>query len=1045
MHMKWREQLLAKTVLAGVASLGVPGLLAAGVIVSAPVAMAQDYTSGNLSGTVVDTNGAPVVGAQVTVTSQAQGFSRQSTTNSTGEFRVPLVPQGAYTVTVVKAGLQSISAPDLRVQVGADNSYRLVLEPETSRDVITVTGVKAIEDFAQTTTGISIDVADFAEKMPIARNITALTLLAPTAVPIDQTFALNGSAQLLAPASIGGASGGENAFFVNGLNITNFVNGLGGANVPFYFYQNVDVKTGGYQAEFGRATGGVINAVTKSGSNDFEAAIHIDYQPDDLREDARNTATRQYSLFGVDEQSVAVEASGPIIPDHLFIYGLAQWQKLETSAATTGGTYVEDRIGDPFYGVKVDGYITDDHHLEFTWFDTSAKRKRDNYSFNTATDVIGAAPLSSETLRLGGESYVGRYTGSFGDDLVLSAAYGKMEVDQASLTSLAGVARVQDARATISPSGTDRSIQRTAARTDPFLSERTFYRADVDYYLDFYGQHHFRAGYDKEETVLTEQSQRNGGANYTYSTAAAGNTLGLAVGQEYIQRRVFTSGGGFEGSSEALYLQDQWDVTDQLNLQIGWRMDKFALADPNGAVFQEFTDEQALRLGASYDVFGDGSGKLSAFYGRYYLPIASNTSFRIAAPAIDFTEFFRPVGGGLYFGTAAATNATATTGLNATTGLPTAGLGPQIVGAASLQACPAGVGSLAAAGTVACSVRDDGDSKPLETLTARDLGSTYEDEYSIGYTQQINSDLSAGVSLMYRNLGRVAEDVLIDQGVLAYCARNNIVGCGATFSGQHAYLILNPGFGADVQLSAADALPNGATRIQLTEADLGLPKARREYIGLTFDFNREFDGVWGLAGSYTLSRSEGNFEGALKSDTGQTDAGIVSDFDFLSFLPGQYGLLPNHHAHQFKLYGTYSPFENFLIGANASVISPRHYGCIGLAPGTYANGDGAVANDSYGVENARFCNDLVVDRGSRFTADWVTRFDVSFRYTVPEMAFVPGEITLRADIFNLFNLDGATDAYEFGELDGGGPDPQYGEDTWLQTPRYVRFGLDYQF
>jgi hypothetical protein len=1042
--MKFRKRMLARTILAGLSAAGMPAALTIGAAIMAPQASAQsDYSNGSLSGTVVDQDGKPVSGASVSVQSQAQGFTRTTTTDSSGAFRVPLIPQGAYTVTVAATGLQTISAKDLRVQVGADNSYRLVLEPASSTEVIVVTGVRPQEEFSQTTTGISVDIEEFNERMPIARNITAITLLAPTAVPIDQIFAANGSAQLLAPASIGGASGGENAFFVNGLNITNFVNGLGGASVPFYFYQNVDVKTGGYQAEFGRATGGVINATTKAGGNDFEFGFHADYQPDSLREDGRDTATQQYSLFGYDERSFTAEASGPIIPDHLFFYVLGQWQTTEYESAVTTGTYTENRLGAPFYGLKLDGYITDDHHIEFTWFDSSTVRKRDVFAFNPTTNVIAGTRSSAERLQLGGENYVARYTGSFGDNLVVSAAYGRMETDQSLTTNLSGTPRVQDGRLGITPSLIDRSPQRTAAGVNPFLAEREFYRADVDYFIDFFGAHHFRGGYDKEETVLTENSVRNGGANYTYSTASATNTLGLATGQEYLQRRVFISGGGFEGSSEAFYIQDSWDATDQLNIQLGWRLDKFALADPNGTVFQEFDDEQALRLGVSYDVFGDGSAKLYGFAGRYYLPIASNTSFRIAAPAVDFTEFFRPAGGGLYFGTGPATNATATNGINPANGLPTAGLGPQITGAASLQLCPAGVPSIAAAGTRACSVRDDGTSHDLSTLTSTDLGSTYEDEYSIGYSQQINDKWSAGVSLMYRNLGRVSEDVLIDQGIFAYCARNNIAGCGNLYSGQDAYVILNPGFSANVNLPVA--LPGGITNITLTADDLGLPKVRREYIGLTFDFNREFDGKWGLGGSYTLSRSEGNFEGALKSDTGQTDAGIVSDFDFLSFLPGQYGLLPNHHAHQFKLMGTYAITPDFLVGMNASVISPRHYGCIGLAPGTYANGDGAVANNSYGVENARFCNGVVVDRGSRFTADWVTRIDLSFRYTLPESIMPFGELTLRADIFNVLNLDSATDGYEFGELDGGGPDADYREDTYIQTPRYFRFGMDYKF
>jgi hypothetical protein len=169
----------------------------------------------------------------------------------------------------------------------------------------------------------------------------------------------------------------------------------------------------------------------------------------------------------------------------------------------------------------------------------------------------------------------------------------------------------------------------------------------------------------------------------------------------------------------------------------------------------------------------------------------------------------------------------------------------------------------------------------------------------------------------------------------------------------------------------------------------------------------------------------------------------VSDFDFLAFIPGQYGLLPNHHAHQFKLFGSYAVTDSLLFGANASVISPRHYGCIGWAPGDYK--DGGVANDSYGVENARFCGGKIVNRGSAFKADWVTRLDLSVRYTVPESFSRAGNLVLRADVFNLFNLQNVQESYEFGEVDGGAPDPDYMRPVAYQTPRSVRVGFDWQF
>src|SRR3546814_7127952 len=83
-------------------------------------------------------------------------------------------------------------------------------------------------------------------------------------------------------ASLGGATVAENAYYINGLNITNFENYLGSAPVPFEFFRSVEVKTGGYQAEYGRATGGISNAASKAGTNDLTAGLHLNWEPDGL-------------------------------------------------------------------------------------------------------------------------------------------------------------------------------------------------------------------------------------------------------------------------------------------------------------------------------------------------------------------------------------------------------------------------------------------------------------------------------------------------------------------------------------------------------------------------------------------------------------------------------------------------------------------------------------------------------------------------------------------------------------------------------------------
>ncbi|WP_425989541.1 TonB-dependent receptor [Brevundimonas sp. TWP2-3-2] len=1062
-----RQRMLATTMMGGAAILALAALPVVALVAAPTAAVAQDYTNGTLTGTVGGANGEPISGATVTVVSNAQGISRSATTGANGQFRVPLIPTGSYTVTVAASGFDNVS-DDVSVGLG-NNSYVFTLGAAGASgsdvDDIVVTGVRRSLDMSRAATGVSIDVDQLIENVPVARNITAITLLAPGAVVGDSQFAI-GQSQLQAPPALGGSGPAENAFFVNGLNITNFVTGLGGATVPFEFYKNVEVKTGGYSAEFGRATGGIINATTKSGTNDFVVELHGTWAPDSLREDAPNTPSGpQYAgavnaLAEFEEKTLTLEVGGPIIRDRLFAYGIVAYNDTESqsaSSAGTTGTLNRDVFSDdPFYGVKLDGYITADHRLEFTYFDTTSSRTRTAFNYTPGTGAIGTTALNSTLLNQGGENWVGRYTGTFTDWLTVSAAYGETTIDSSSLVQPTAESLVQDARrdaAGLSLSNARRSRQ-TSAASSPQLAERKFYRADADVYFDLFGQHHVRFGYDHEDTTLTTFSIRNGGGNYVYNTASAATatSLGITVGQEYATRRIFTSGGGFDGVNEAYYIHDSWDVSDRLNLQIGFRNDNFQTANTAGVTFIDFENNYAARLGATYDPIGDGTSKFYGSYGRYFLPPVSNTAFRIAAPAIDITEFYLPTGSARFFGGSAGS----TTGFDATTGLPTGGFGPQITNRPSFQACPAGTGTTAPAGAISCSVRNNGSQPDPRTLVATNLEATYEDEFIVGYESQVSDLWTLGVKAIYRNLGTIAEDALLDSGVVNYCRRNNIAltnaqhtGCFDLYNGQSLYRIINPGSAATIVVD----LPNAAgvlseQTINLTEADLPFPKVRREYTALEFTFDRAFDGVWGLTGSYTLSKSDGNTEGGVKSDVGQVDAGITQDFDFLSFLPGSAGLLPNHRAHQFKLYGSWQVFDNFTVGANLSVTSPRHYGCIGLAPPDYANGDGAVANDSYGAA-ARFCKasatspSLVVDRGSALESDWTTRFDLALRYSLDDI--VPGNLVLRADIINVFNLQGVTQINEFGEDDSGNLDATYGAPTVYQAPRSVRFGFDWAF
>lgn len=1017
----------------GTAALLAAAALPAAAVVLAPTAVsAQDYTSGTLSGTVTDESGAPVSNATVTVVSNETGLTRNLTTGSSGQFRAPLVPIGSYTVTIQAPGYGS-AVQTAAVRLGSESSYSFVLASggATNVDDIVVTGARQTLAFNENTTGLVVDVEELVKTVPVGRSITAVTLLAPSTVQGDSAFGD-------VPA-IGGASVAENAFYVNGLNITNFDNYIGASLVPFDFYRSVEVKTGGYPAEFGRATGGIINAVTKSGSNDFTFAIRGNTVLDSLRENAPDTYSARNETDESESTSLVFEAGGPIIRDRLFFFALAQFQDNTSFNAGQTGSYTYQENDDPFYGVKLDGYITDDHRLEFTWFDTTREFRQYTGAYDNATDTVLSRPDVPTRISQGGESFVARYTGQFTDWLSLSAAYGKNEDSNNTIPASFDVEYAQDNRGAnpvrVSPG------QTASTTIFPRNTSREFYRADADMFFSMFGDHHVRMGYELEKTTLEKNQQRTGdlvGA-WLYWTADASTPQAqggnLAPGEDYVELNIFRAGGEFEGENEAFYIQDSWDVTDRLSLNLGVRLDKFALFNAAGEEYVSFDNEIGPRLGFTYDPTGEGTDRVFGSYGIYYLPVASNTAFRQAGSELYYSEYYRVSNGG--------------------NGQPyqadgSPNLGAQIINWAGATPCPGGQGAgLSADGTPGCRVTGRGEVPDTAALSAHNLKSTQEEEFIIGYERRFNDLWSASATVIYRDLLRNAEDVAIDAAVLNYCASEGIdtvreagtaadpfAGCDAIWTGFHQYVIVNPGVASEITLS--DPLPGETTArtINFSAADLNYPKATRTYTALELEFKRAFDGIWALQGSWTISESIGNTEGYVKSDNGQTDAGITQDFDQPGLTDGSFGLLPNHRGHVFKLFGSYQLTDNLLIGGNVNISSPRPYGCIGVHPT-----DGFA--QAYGAASY-FCDGVSTPRGTVFESDWIKQVDMSVRYNVP-INVGAGELVLRADVFNIFNFRGVNDLNEFGELNNGATNPNYRAPIAYQTPRYVRLGFDLTF
>ncbi len=284
------------------------------------VASAQD-TTGTLSGKLTDTQGLAVPGATVTVTGP-QG-AKTFVTDADGRFNAPFLTPGSYGI---RAELQGFKATDIKaisVQLGQTTDVSIKMEVGGLTETVEVTASTVVIDNTSTTTGAVLS-SDLLAKVPVGRRFSDALYLAPG-------VSSSGSAGRANP-SISGGSGLDNQYVVDGVNVTNqgygalgsysIIFGSLGNSTPFDFIKEIQVKTGGYEAEYGQSTGGVVNVVTKSGSNNFRGSLFAYSRPGALQADYKEfQSTNGTVQFGKNEQSDAgVEISGPIIQNKRVLF-----------------------------------------------------------------------------------------------------------------------------------------------------------------------------------------------------------------------------------------------------------------------------------------------------------------------------------------------------------------------------------------------------------------------------------------------------------------------------------------------------------------------------------------------------------------------------------------------------------------------------------------------------------------------------------------------------------------------------------------------------
>ncbi|WP_411833593.1 carboxypeptidase regulatory-like domain-containing protein [Pseudoxanthomonas mexicana] len=991
----------------------------------APMAFAQSVT-----GAVA---GRANAGDQITITNTATGASRTVTVGADGSYRLTQLPVGDYSLQVKREGSEVGSPLAVSVALGGTTTVNLGSEGNlVNLDAVQVIGSRVVNrvDVRSTESATNITREEIA-RLPVAQSLSSVALLAPGVVGGNASFG---------GISFGGSSIAENSIFINGLNVTDFYRRHSFSTAPFAFFREFQVKTGGYSVEFGRSTGGVINAVTRSGSNEFQGGVEVTFEPNAWRSsfEDRYYADGTTNVRGSHDRNsftkTNVWASGPVIEDRLFLFAMYEHRDSNSGYTNSAGSnWTDSRSDNGFWGAKLDWNITENHSLELTAFSDEGDVDNSQYSYNFDTATRGSAAPTESTSSSGGESGSIAYTGHFGENFTAKALYGinrsssfvRSPVDgPCSWVTYNNASYGAVYRGMGSPTLGCHPGSNVVSHED----ERKAKRLDFEWAL---GNHLLRFGWDHELMTTDRVTFYPGdGKQYTAygrtsATQVLDNGTPLPAGvNAFLMARERADGGVFDIEASAWYLEDVWSITPNLLLNLGLRMDTFDNKTAAGDSFIKLDKLVSPRFGFSWDMKGDGSTKLFGNLGRYYMPVTSIISYNFAGGLLDERSFY------VLDGWRQETNPV--------TGAPY--MAP-IIGAQ--------IGPVDDQFNI--SVRD------YRQSVDDDLDAVYQDEAILGFQTMINQAWSWGVNATYRRMPNAMDDIRIN----ALCGVRHAAlwpianpGEELTLWGTTAMGCAQDGW-VTIDTSKEGYITVGSNRI------IGYSKPKRTYKALEFQIDRAWDDKWAFNASYLWSRSEGNHEGPVNSDTNYGDTGMVQHWDHPANNE-RYGDLFNDHRHQIKLRGSYKLNEMWTFGGTLTALSGGPITAFGV---TWPDEDFAVASyTSEGsgggtgwlcVQNCSGINpatnqpyrytDRVYEyspRGAFGRMPWIYNLGANVTWTLP----VDGiDLKARLSVYNLLNEQEVINVRARYESNPGVVRSTFGTGTRWQSPRYAQLVVTWNF
>jgi hypothetical protein len=639
------------------------------------VAQDQGSVRGQLGGVVVDPTGAIIQGASITI--MGPTGSAQRTSSEQGEFTFPSLIPGFYDVKVTKDGFKGTTIQKVEVGINKTSTVKVALELGAVTQTVEV--VASAVTVESQSTAVTADITDTVyENLPLGRSITNVFYVSPGVASGIGSGTMN-------PA-ISGGSGLENAYIADGVLLNDAAFGALGVYQRLYggigvginasFVKEVQVNTAAFGAEYGHTTGGVINMVTKSGSNAFHGVVGGYFQSAGMSAAYRNNQdfnpVNKLGRFLAPQSYEGDFELGGYVPlgflkNHLFFFGAFNptWNDNFVQPALGSGLLAtnaqvdrKDTIWD--YSAKLTWQLNSNHQIEGSVFGDPTHSNFAPWSTLNIGTPSASAPNTTpySTQYFGSRNVAARYNGTFGSSLVVDGAFtmnwNRFTETPASVIDIADLTQITCATLGCAPRGQFRA--QGFGTLETYDSNSKGIQVDVHKTVTILGQQHtFSAGYNWNFPTYTDKLGYSGGMSpitltnvqggHFFGTnesivagqsqelglqlrpAPAGCTLcpymnipGFSTPQQVVLREDRGQFSGFSsvntGKYHAAYVEDSWEMSKYATLEMGVRWEQQRMSTSGGAT-QVFNDQWNPRIGFTVDPKGDRKSKIYANFGRY--------------------------------------------------------------------------------------------------------------------------------------------------------------------------------------------------------------------------------------------------------------------------------------------------------------------------------------------------------------------------------------------------------------------------------------------